>query len=300
MEGSKVSVIMNCHNGDKYLSEALESVINQEYKNWELIFWDNQSSDTSAEIVKKYSKSDERIKYFLSNKFTNLGLARKKAVEKAEGEIIAFLDTDDLWMKNKLSSQINLFNDPEVGMVISNTIFFNKNNEKILYQKSPPQGHVFNDLCRKYFISLETLLLRKFYLEKYNITFDENFNHNCDFELVTRLSRFSKLSYCNKTLSKWRVHSNNATLNSGYAFIEEQKMIVKKLKYQTLNDIDKSSIKHLERKIYFSELYYNIMSKKKFIHTLKFIILSKSHLIEKFYSFLVLFFPFNYLVLKYL
>ena len=61
-----VSIIMNCLNGEKYLNSAIDSVINQTYKNWELIFWDNRSTDNSANILKKYK--DKRIKYFYSKK----------------------------------------------------------------------------------------------------------------------------------------------------------------------------------------------------------------------------------------
>ena len=93
----KVSVIMNCYNGENYLVESLNSVINQTYKNWELIFYDNCSNDKSAIILKKYN--DRRIKYFKSKKKLNLGLARKKALSKAKGDFVAFLDTDDIWKK---------------------------------------------------------------------------------------------------------------------------------------------------------------------------------------------------------
>ena len=60
-----VSVIINCYNGEKYLREAIDSVIAQTYSNWEIIFWDNQSTDSSAEIVKSYN--DDRIKYYRDN-----------------------------------------------------------------------------------------------------------------------------------------------------------------------------------------------------------------------------------------
>ena len=73
-----VSIIMNCHNGERYLKEALISVLNQSYKNWELIFFDNNSKDESANILKSFK--DKRFKYFKSN-FVNLGIARKKAFE---------------------------------------------------------------------------------------------------------------------------------------------------------------------------------------------------------------------------
>ena len=86
-----VSVIMNCYNGGKYLRESIESVLNQSYLDWELIFWDNLSSDNSAAIFSEYS-ADERLRYFCSPTHTNLGAARKLAYEETRGKFIAFLD----------------------------------------------------------------------------------------------------------------------------------------------------------------------------------------------------------------
>ena len=79
-----ISVIINCYNGEKYLREAIDSVINQTYQNWEIIFWDNQSTDSSKQIVTSYK--DNRIHYFCAPTHTSLGEARNLAVEKANGE----------------------------------------------------------------------------------------------------------------------------------------------------------------------------------------------------------------------
>ena len=92
-----VSIIVNCHNGQEYLYECLKSITKQTYENWELIFWDNHSSDLSSKILKSFK--DKRIKYFKSNKFTSLCLARNLAIKKAGGKYITFLDTDDIWKK---------------------------------------------------------------------------------------------------------------------------------------------------------------------------------------------------------
>ena len=108
-----VSIIMNCHNGEKYLNEAICSVLSQTYENWELIFWDNQSTDKSSVIVQKYK--DTRIQYFYAETYTRLGEARNHAIKKSQGEFIAFLDCDDLWMSTKLEKQIPLFSDTRVG-----------------------------------------------------------------------------------------------------------------------------------------------------------------------------------------
>ena len=92
-----VSVIINCHNGEKFLRECLNSIILQTYKNWEIIFWDNKSNDKSKSILSEYSSHN--IKYFESDKLLNLYDARNLAIEKTSGEYICFLDVDDFGKK---------------------------------------------------------------------------------------------------------------------------------------------------------------------------------------------------------
>ena len=89
---SVVSVIINCFNGDKYLHKALNSIVTQTYKNWEIIFWDNQSTDKSAEIFKSYE--DNRFNYYYAPKHSKiLYEARNYAIAKANGDFFAFLKT---------------------------------------------------------------------------------------------------------------------------------------------------------------------------------------------------------------
>ena len=92
--------------------DAIKSVISQKYKNWELIFWDNLSIDSSAEIFNKYN--DKRLKYFLSDKHTSLSEARVLAIDKSKGEIITFLDVDDYWKDAILETQVTLYKDDDV------------------------------------------------------------------------------------------------------------------------------------------------------------------------------------------
>ena len=115
-------------NGQKYLKQALQSVLDQTYNNWELIFWDNLSTDNSKKVFLEFS--DHRFKYFVSDQHTTLSEARNKAIQQSKGEIIAFLDTDDWWDKNKLEKQISHFQDQEVGLVHSNFYLFYENNKK--------------------------------------------------------------------------------------------------------------------------------------------------------------------------
>ena len=97
-----VSIIINCFNGEKYLRDTFSSVLKQTYSNWEIIFWDNKSNDSSTKIFNEFK--DSRFKYFMSDKHTSLYEARNNAIEKSKGEIIAFLDTDDWWSEEKLEN----------------------------------------------------------------------------------------------------------------------------------------------------------------------------------------------------
>jgi len=222
-----VSIIMNCYNGDRYLEESVKSILNQSYKNWELIFWDNQSIDNSAKILKKFD--DKRIKYYKAKFFKKLGESRASAYEKCRGEFIAFLDTDDIWFKKKLEYQIKHFNDPDVGIVICNTNFFNNKYKKILYKQPPKQGYVLKNLISNYNISLETLILKQSYLKKLDHVFDKNYTHISDLDLILRLAKHCKLSYENRVLAGWRVHSQSETWKYPEKFITEKKLFIKKI-----------------------------------------------------------------------
>jgi len=122
-----VSIIVNCYNGSKYLEEALRSLKNQTYDNFEVIFWDNQSTDDSKKIFDK--NFDKRFKYYYASEHTTLYEARNMAINKCKGDFISFLDTDDLWEYNKLEMQVPLFFNSEIAVVYSN-FWLMKNSKK--------------------------------------------------------------------------------------------------------------------------------------------------------------------------
>lgn len=222
-----VSVLMNCYNGEKYLREAVESVLAQTYQNWEIIFWDNQSTDKSAEIFNSYK--DIRLKYYYAPVHTDLGGGRARAWEHLTGEFVAVLDTDDVWLPRKLEKQLPLFNDPEVGIAISDTLFFNEKSERPLYVgKYPPTGWVFEQLMTDYFVSLETVMIRRSVALKLSRAFDPDFSFIADFDLVVRLSRISKLALCPEILAKWRVHQESDSWKLPRSFIDEKERWVAK------------------------------------------------------------------------
>ena len=137
MKSPLISIVMNCHNGEKYLKDSLNSIINQTYENWELIFFDNISTDRSKKILDQFN--DQRIKYYKSEKFINLYDARNLAVEKCNGNFVSFLDTDDSWYPDKLEKQINLYEkNPSCDLIYTNCKIYDekKIQKKYLLKKT--------------------------------------------------------------------------------------------------------------------------------------------------------------------
>lgn len=224
----QVSVIMNGHNAEEYLREAIDSVLAQSYKQWEIIFWDNCSTDDTANIVKSYN--DSRIKYYYSDEFMNLPQARNCALEKVNCEFIAFLDCDDIWLPRKLEKQMPLFADNEVGLVYSDAIYFNSTKEVQLFKLSKPcDGWCSTKLLLNYGIAMQTVVIRQKVLNNLEHWFDPRFNAILDCDLFVRISESWKLSYVDEPLCKWRVHSASYTSNNASDFVEEKKLMLQKL-----------------------------------------------------------------------
>lgn len=106
-----VSVITPVYNSEKYLSESIRSVQAQTHTNWEHILVDDCSSDGSETLIKSFQENDPRIKYHRLEKNSGAGIARNKAIELAQGDYIAFLDSDDHWHTEKLEKQLNFMQE---------------------------------------------------------------------------------------------------------------------------------------------------------------------------------------------
>ena len=220
-EQSLVSVIMNCFNGEKYLREALDSVLAQTYSNWELIFWDNQSTDQSAEIFRSYD--DPRFKYFHAANHTLLYEARNYAVSRSQGEFVAFLDVDDWWDPEKLEKQIPLFDDPEVGLVYGNYWFENerKGTRKVGHRKQLPSGRILNELLKQYVVGLLTIVIRRQAFESLDHPFDPRYHVIGDFDLTVRLAVVWKLACVQEPIACYRWHGGNESSAHNKLHIEE-------------------------------------------------------------------------------
>lgn len=120
MNNSLVSIITPCHNSARYIRECIESVIAQDYPYWEMLITDDGSTDNTSEIIEEYACKDHRIKLFRLNSASGSPAApRNNSINHAQGEYIAFLDSDDIWMPNKLSEQVRFAQENNYAVVFS-------------------------------------------------------------------------------------------------------------------------------------------------------------------------------------
>ncbi len=258
---SKVSIIMNCKNGEKTIFEAINSIILQTYKNWELVLFDNNSNDRSIIIAKSFK--DRRIKIFKNKKNMKLGEARFYASKKSKGDYLCFLDTDDVWFPEKLMEQLNFFKNKNVGAVYTNSIYFNDKKSLILYKTNQVSGYIFRNLINNYHISFDTIIFKNSFLKSNNIQIDKKFDVIHDLDIIVRLSKNCKITYCPKILSKWRISRTSDSFNKKKTIIQEKFLLHKKL----LNSIKERDyipdLINFKKKINEEKIIFQIFSKKK-------------------------------------
>jgi len=227
----KVSVIMNCYNSEKYLKEAIGSVYTQTYQNWEIIFWDNASTDSSAEITRSY---DDKLKYFRGEKTVPLYAARNYALKEARGEYIAILDCDDLWLPTKLEEQIPVLEkNEEIGLVYSDAFLFNEKGKvkQSFESKEPFRGNIFSELLFCSFINTQTVVIRRNTLDGLDYWFDDRLTMVGDLDTYLRISYKWKVDYVDKPLARVRVHKNSKSQRDGRELISvELDFIIENLK----------------------------------------------------------------------
>jgi glycosyltransferase involved in cell wall biosynthesis len=266
----KISVIVNCHNGEKYLANCIKSIINQTYDNFEVILFDNCSSDKSKKIT--YNFKDDRIRYYRSKIKLPLYKARNEAIRKTTGDFIAFLDVDDWWDKNYLASRKDLFNKSDYDFFYNNVFTFLERSKtfKIYKNYNLPSGKIYNFLAKDYFVIISGLIIRKKIFDKIG-GFDPNLNIIGDFDFVMRSSKNFNYHALNEPLIFYRVHENNfSKLNSEMFFKEFLKWFE-----QQNQSGDKDFIinrNYFEEKLNSLEINYLLLNEKKNLFLFKKII----------------------------
>jgi len=201
------SVIMNCYNGEEYLKRAIDSVYSQKFKDWEIIFVNNASTDSSRCIAQSYC---DKLKYYQLPQTLPYGYARKFAVEQASGEWITFLDVDDFWDVRKLQVQHNRLH--ESNFVICYAGFYSVDIGGRVFGTTLPSlesGSLLGGQLLQFEVNTVTMALRRDILIAHNITYNGELTSSADDNIVLRLLAKGSCCVIHMPLAYYTVSQNS-------------------------------------------------------------------------------------------
>ncbi len=269
----KVSVIIPCYNSERFIRQTLESVLSQTFNDLEIIVVDDGSTDSTADIVNSFK--DNRIVYHYK---ANQGLssARNKGISLSQGEYIAFLDHDDIWLPEKLKIQLEVFTaNQEAAMVFSDAYITDLNGKRIkrFFKISPPfKGKVFNKLLSDNFVPILTVMLKRTVFEKTGL-FNSNYKIAEDWDFFLRLAKNYSFDYINTPLAEYRVHDASFSKNAKLALEESLDLMQRYL--TEFNRLNRRIIKNKisELKLQLGSIYFHageiLTARKQFLDSIR-------------------------------
>ena len=236
----KVSVIVLTYNRAHMVTETIDSILNQTFKDFELIVVDNESVDNTEEIVKSYI--DERIRYFKHQNNGLIAVNRNYGIDKARGEYIAFCDDDDLWMPEKLERQMLEFEkDSQIGLVCTNGKNFGKKSEhgKMIQARLEDNDFTFESLIWCNHIIGSSIVVKKVVIDDVGMMDEspEIFTAE-DYELWLRIAKRYRIKYIDLPLVKYRTHAGAWRSREYIEPIEIGKAVYRKLLDKGILDIE--------------------------------------------------------------
>lgn len=237
-----VSFVVNCYNGEIYLHGCLSSILVQTYSNWELVFWDNASTDKSAEIFKSYN--DNRFKYFKSSENVTLGQARAWAVNECKGEYIAFLDVDDEWIPEKTCIQVAGMMKEEAVLSYGGTIDIEEaTRRKKINLPVYRSGYIFAENLFQFEINMPSAMISKKAMLNIKLNFDSAIEASEEYCLFMQLIYNEKVFVVNKPLANYLIRKDSLTNKA-----------ISRWGYERIYTLDKIIERHPEAKVkYFKE-----------------------------------------------
>ena len=225
-----VSIITPLYNSERFIPETINSVLAQTYQNWEMIIVDDCSNDNSVSIVKNYQLKDTRIKLFFLTENSGSAIARNKAIKESKGKIIAFLDSDDIWLPNKLERHVKFMIDKCASFSHTSYGFINEKGQRInktFHVSNYPIG--YSDLLKRAEISCLTAM---YDAEKLGKRYMPNLRRKQDYGLwLSILKGGAKSIPLDEELAFYRQVKGSATNNKSKLII---KHIIFLYKHQNL------------------------------------------------------------------
>jgi glycosyltransferase involved in cell wall biosynthesis len=240
---STVSVIIHTYNNERFMAETVESVLNQTYKDYEIIVVDDGSVDGTRDALMPYM---QKIRYHYKE---NGGIASAKnaGIGLSQAEFVAFLDHDDLWAPDKLQLQMEHFNEnPQIGLVYAKYTSFRDGKKLRTKPEKGYSGWIFKELIAKSFIQTSTVVVKRECLDAVG-PYDETFSLGDEYDMFLRIAQKFQCGFVDKGLTRYRVHDTNAS-NNDFLFDNENLGVYKKI-YNNFTDLDGVEKKILRKRI---------------------------------------------------
>lgn len=207
-----VTVVMNCLNGERFLRASIESIYNQTFTDWEIVFWDNASTDDTERIAKSF---DSRLRYFRGETTVPLGAARRLALAQAKGAWIAFQDHDDVCLPHRLHRQIDAIGDRDFALCYGG-IREMREDGTVIRDILPRYrtGEGFANQLINFEANLQTTMISVDYLRRYKIEIDESFSMFEDYNLFIKLAAKGPVCVVPEVLSLYRVGASSWAVKS--------------------------------------------------------------------------------------
>jgi teichuronic acid biosynthesis glycosyltransferase TuaG len=210
-----VSVIMGAYNHEKYVAEAIESVLGQTMPDFELIIVDDASTDGTPQIIKRYQQKDSRVKAFFNQKNMGIASTANQCLNNANGEYLTFIGSDDLWVKTKLERQLRILKEHSDLLVWSEGEIVNGEGESTkktftemhLASKKRKMGNIFLELIEDNFIFGQSLMFRKEHLKN---QFSTSLKYLSDYQFMVDLAFKHDFFFVSEPLAKYRIHGDNS------------------------------------------------------------------------------------------
>ncbi|MCL5949944.1 MAG: glycosyltransferase [Candidatus Bathyarchaeota archaeon] len=223
-----VSVLMGSYNHQKYISEAIESVLNQTFPDLELIIIDDYSTDNSRSIIEQYQAKDERVKAFFHEK--NMGIANtiNDGLKKVRGKFVSFIGSDDVWFPYKLERQLALIKNHEDQILWSEGEIIDGNGAPTgttftkmhLATNKKKSGNLFKEILWDNYIFGQSLLIKKDYIG--DTLFDTNLRFLNDYRFIADLARKHDFFFIPEPLAKYRLHAKNSITRDRTRWLEDR------------------------------------------------------------------------------
>ena len=253
---AEVSILMNGYNSDLYLKEAIDSVYAQTYTDWEIVFIDNCSTDSTREIVSKY---DKKTRYYRTHTNVPLGKARNFGLQYCTGNYIAFLDCDDLFVMDKLEKQILAMQGGDFSMCYGSFVVIDESGKRI--RKSIVQnksGNVLPGLLRRYEINMQTVMLKREFIVDNQLSFNTNMSYCPDHNLFMIVASKANVAVIPDILARYRVVKNSLSKRTINIAPKEYRMTIDEL-YKANSDLRERLSRDFDY-AYNKAIYYEVVA----------------------------------------